>query len=78
MREARWAGLQWQFKLVHAVARHPVELEMIANQGIELVSFQKVLEDLEAAGGDMRGHSGTDILDIISYYNRAKVGLPDH
>jgi hypothetical protein len=73
MREDRWAGLDWQFKLVHAVAKYPVELEMIASHNIELVPLETVLHDLEATDGEMRGYSGTDILEIISYYDATKL-----
>ena len=73
MREDRWAGLDWQFKLVHAVAKYPVELEMIASHNIELVPLEIVLHDLEATDGEMRGYSGTDILEIISYYDAKKL-----
>ena len=69
MREERWTGLNWQFKLVHARAKYPVELELIAKHCIELIPLQKVLQDLEATAGKMRGYSGTDILEIISYYS---------
>lgn len=73
MREARWAGLDWKFKFVHAVAKYPVELELIAEHGIEVVPLQTVLLDLEATDGNMRGYSGTDILEIISYYDATKL-----
>ena len=75
MREARWAGLNWKFKLVHAIAKYPIELELIAEYGIELVSLQKVLLELEETEGNMRGYSGTDILEIISYYHARVIGL---
>jgi len=70
MREDRWTGLNWHFKLVHAVAKYPIELELIARHGIELVPLEKVLSELEATDGEMRGYSGTDILDLISYYRK--------
>jgi hypothetical protein len=72
MREARWAGLEWKFFLVHAIAKYPFELELIAQHGIEILPLQKVLSDLEATQGEMRGYSGTDILEIITYYDQQK------
>jgi hypothetical protein len=69
MREQRWSGLSWRLILVHAEARYPIELEIISKLGIQLVPFAKVLNDLQATDGAMRGHSGTDLMEIISYFS---------
>ena len=67
LREKVWPGLSWKRYLVHAVARYPQELELIRESGVKLVSFRKVLEDLNAERG-LTGASGTDISDIIRYF----------
>lgn len=67
MREGCWPGLDWKPHFVHANAKHPEELELIAKQGITLIEFSQVLKDLRNAEAAYKGNSGTDIVDIISY-----------
>ena len=68
MRDDCWRGLQWKFLLVHGVAKYPHELELIGNQGIELLPFSNVLKSLQESQSEWRGHSGSDIMDIIKYF----------
>ena len=67
LRERVWPGLNWKKVFVHGVARHPEELHLIEQCGIELVAFHTVLQDLNVKKG-VTGASGTDISDIIRYF----------
>ena len=55
------------------MAKYPAELNLIAEQGIELIKLQDILQELEETELELKGHSGTDILEIISYYNAGKM-----
>lgn len=70
-REKRWPGQQWHFVLVHARTKHAEELELIRKNGVQLIPFIDVLSAL-ADGTDMRGQTGTDIVDIIGYYTKER------
>lgn len=67
VRERLWPGLEWQRILVHGVAKHPEELEELERH-IKLVSFYEVLRDLCWEKHDLFGATGTDIANIIEYY----------
>jgi len=69
MRDGCWPSLDWQLLLVHAKAKHPEELELIANEGIKLVQFSEVLHELRNSEATYKAQSGTDIVDIITYFN---------
>lgn len=69
MRDGCWPSLDWQLLLVHAKAKHPEELELIANEGIKLVQFSEVLQALRNSEATYKAQSGTDIVDIITYFN---------
>ena len=72
MRELVWPGLTWKRVFVHAVPRHPEELDAIKATGITLVPFHQVLDELIVKRG-LTGASGTDISDILKYFSgRAK------
>lgn len=75
MREGCWPGLDWKPYLVHAKAKHPEELELIARQGIMLIEFSQVLKDLRDIEALYKGNSGTDIVDIISYFGELNAGV---
>ena len=77
MRTARWPDLEWKHILVHGVAKFPEELELIKSNGVKLVDFHKVLLDLKNGGNNLRGQTGTDILDILLFYeSRVAADLP--
>lgn len=68
-RESAWPGLKWHQVLVHAVVREDVELELIAAEGIELIALHNVLAKLKHAAGKLKGGAGTDLAEMIEYYN---------
>jgi hypothetical protein len=71
MREARWSGLDWQFKLVHAAMHDPTELLFVGENGVELIPLHRVLGDLcDHRPGDMMAAAGSDIAEIVQYFAR--------
>jgi hypothetical protein len=67
LREKVWPKLEWKNIFVHGIARHPEELVLIRDSGVELICFRTVLEYLNTKKG-LTGASGTDISDIIRYF----------
>lgn len=68
-REMAWPGLKWQHVLVHAVVREPVELELIAKHGVQIVPLHRVLSELgHGVATGIRGGAGTDISELIEYF----------
>ena len=59
-RENAWSGLSWKYIFVHAVVREPLELTLISNHNIEIVSFHSVLQQLNHETASLRGSAGTD------------------
>jgi hypothetical protein len=75
LREEVWPGLEWKKVFVHAIARHPEELNLIKKHDVSLITFQTVLDHLIHERG-LTGASGTDISDIIRYYGKHPPALP--
>lgn len=67
VRERLWPRQKWQKILVHGIAKHANELEELEKH-IKLISFYEVLRDLCWERHDLFGASGTDIANIIEYY----------
>jgi hypothetical protein len=68
-RDKAWPGMNWKYKLVHAVVRWRDEVGAIAAKGVVVIPLYQVLTDLgrsEAAG--IRGSAGTDLSEIIEYF----------
>jgi hypothetical protein len=68
-RDAAWSGLTWKYVFVHAVVREPVELHVIRQRNVELVPLIKVLRELKHKAGAVRGGAGTDLSEIMEYFN---------
>jgi len=68
-RESAWPGLRWRHVFVHAVVREPQELEMIKAAGIQLIPLHEILAQLKHAAGKLKGGAGTDLAEVIEYYN---------
>ncbi|WP_315718799.1 MULTISPECIES: hypothetical protein [unclassified Bradyrhizobium] len=69
MREQCWKGMAWKHKFVHGVVLDRIELQMIEQGGIELISFHDVLRSLcEHKPGELFGGAGTDIAEIMRYF----------
>lgn len=78
-REALWAGLDWEYVLVHAVVKHPEELAEIAQHGVRLVPLEDVLQDLcPPQRPSFTASAGGDLADLIDFYGRThRLPLPD-
>lgn len=74
VRDKAWPGLKWRLVFVHAEIRHPLELETIGACSIELIPLHQVLSELkhDLAEG-VRGGAGTDLAEIIEYFDRYSV-----
>jgi len=72
-RDLAWPGLLWKPTFVHAVAREPEELRLISERGITCLALHTVLADLKHAAGKLKGGAGTDLAEIIEYYNTVVV-----
>lgn len=71
VREKAWPGLRWRFIFVHAEIRYPLEFETIGSCGIELVPLYRVLSELKHEHADVvRGGAGTDLAEIIEYFDK--------
>jgi hypothetical protein len=68
-RNLAWPNLKWRYFLVHGVVKEPRELELIKNQGINLIPLHYVLENLKHSSGKLKGGAGTDLAELIEYYN---------
>jgi hypothetical protein len=70
MRESCWRAINWKYKFVHGKVMEQKELTFIKNLGVELIPFDKVLDDLcKTDAGALFGATGTDIAEIIRYYH---------
>lgn len=68
-RDSAWPGLKWRHVLVHAVVREPKELKLIEAAGIQLIALHEILAQLKHAAGKLKGGAGTDLAEVIEYYN---------
>ena len=72
-RERAWPGIQWRHYFVHGVVKCEAELTAIQASGITLVSLHQVLTDIcTRADAGSPGAAGTDLADIIDYYESRK------
>ncbi|WP_157693768.1 hypothetical protein [Opitutus sp. GAS368] len=67
VRERLWPGLKWQKKLVYGVVRHSEEVSELEKH-IALVPFYEVLRDLCWNEHELFSATGTDIANIVEYY----------
>jgi len=74
MREATWPARTWKYAVVHGVVREPAELEVMRSAGIETIALHEILADLRHIEGKFTGGAGTDIAELIEYYNHAANG----
>jgi hypothetical protein len=68
-RERAWPGLEWQKVFVHATVKYDEELLMLSKAGMTVIPLHKILGELKHAEGHLRGGAGTDLAEIIEYYN---------
>lgn len=75
-RDRAWPHLKWTFQFIHGKVRHAEELPLIASHGIELIPFYSVLSDLcENKDKYPKGGAGSDISDMIAYYEEHRGSL---
>ena len=68
-RDRAWPNLKWSFHFIHGKVRHEEELPLIASHGIELIPFHSVLAELcKNEDNAPKGGAGSDIADMIAYY----------
>lgn len=58
---------QWDYVLVHAVARHPEELEIMRELGVRTIPYSEVLAYLLEKGTKESSSIASNILDIVRY-----------
>ena len=68
-RDSAWPGLKWRYVFVHAVVREPAELKIVGATGIHLIALHAVLAELKHTVGKLKGGAGTDLAEMIEYYN---------
>ncbi len=72
-RERAWPGIQWSHYFVHGTVKYEAELTAIRASGITLISLHQVLSDIcTKADAGSPGAAGTDLADIIDYYENRK------
>lgn len=67
LRDQLWPGVPWEFHFVHARAKYPPELDVIASEGITLHPFHEILSSLSKRGL-FSASAGGDLAEIVSYY----------
>ena len=67
VRNRFWPGLEWRKKLVYGCAKYPDEIAELEKR-IALIPFYEVLRDLCWQRHDLFGATGTDIANIVEYY----------
>lgn len=68
-RDRAWPSQKWSYCFVHGKVKHPEELSLIESHGIQIVRFFDVLDELcKNADRAPKGGAGSDIADMISYY----------
>jgi len=73
VREKYWPGLQWEFHLVHGIAKYPDEIALFKSAGINCHSLYDILKGLQRAGkGAFSGSAGGDLAEIVFYYNKER------
>ncbi len=69
MRDRCWKNIDWKYKFVHGRVYDQTELALVGTLGVELVSFESVLQSLcKHKPGEMFGGAGTDIAEIVRYF----------
>ena len=68
-RDSAWPSLKWRYVFVHAVVREPAELKLVKAAGIRLIALHDVLAELKHTAGKLKSGAGTDLAEIIEYYN---------
>ena len=75
LRSELWPGVRWSYHLVHGVVRYPLELEVLANEGVICHPFHRLLLDLSQRGDRaFSASAGGDLAEIISYYKSHETG----
>ena len=72
VREQICPGVEWTYHFVHGEVKHPQELELIKQHGIELISFRTVIEDQlrNDKTGSFKGGPGSDIVEVMAYLRK--------
>lgn len=68
-RDSAWPGLDWKLVFVHAVVKDQKELDQIAAEGVKVLPLHYVLANLRHRAGRLKGGAGTDLAELIEYYN---------
>jgi hypothetical protein len=67
--DSAWKGISWKPHFVHGVVKSELELQLIASHGIEVIPLHQVLSGLKHAAGKLKGGAGTDLAEVVEYYN---------
>ena len=71
IREGLWPNVDWSFHLVHAEVKHPEELGVFQQEGVECHCFRNLLKDLSRrTDHHFSGSAGGDLAEIITYYSQ--------
>jgi hypothetical protein len=69
-RDGLWPHVQWEYHLVHARVREPLELKVFQGEGVTCHTFRELLADLSRRKAhSFSGSAGGDLAEIVSYYN---------
>ena len=75
MRSAAWPNLAWTHVFVHGIVLDLFEVQCVADCGVTIVPLYKVLAALRHRDAHrIRGVAGTDLSEIIEYYNAHVAG----
>jgi hypothetical protein len=72
-RQQAWPGVRWSYHFVHGIVRSQTELEEIARLGVTVTPLHRVLSKVcTRVKGGLTGAAGTDLADIVDYYESNK------
>jgi hypothetical protein len=72
VREGLWPNVTWSYHLVHAKVKHPRELDVFQQEGVECRCFRNLLKELSSrTDHHFSGSAGGDLAEIIAYYSKA-------
>ena len=71
-RQRAWPGINWRYCFVHGVVREQAEIDEIVRLGINVLPLHQVLASVCNRDGGLTGAAGTDLADIVDYYESHK------
>ncbi|TSB45573.1 hypothetical protein [Alkalicoccobacillus porphyridii] len=71
LRDKLMSSGNWRYQFIYGNVKDPIELTYIARQGVQIISFRNVLDELctKRTEFDFSGSSAGDLVEIINFIN---------